>query len=191
MSYVILDQRPKKILEPDKIGVNRVEEEITRFTTVQYRSPEMVDLYSGYPIGLKADIWALGVLLYHLCFFNLPFSTSLSIQAAEVAIPDNSPFSESLHKLMHLCLQTNPKDRPDIWQLGECVFQIMKKPNSIQNQNQLEPINLTHVSSLPTQTQLNNLKLQTKNQPNKNKAQSSYSAQSVKSINASDRKSVV
>jgi serine/threonine protein kinase len=152
---------------------------------VQYRSPEMVDLYSGYPIGLKADIWALGVLLYHLCFFNLPFSTSLSIQAAEVAIPDKSPFSESLHKLMHLCLQTNPKDRPDIWQLGECVFQILKKPNPIPNQNQLEPINLTHVSSLPTQTQLNNLKLQTKNQPNKNQTQSSYSAQSVKSINAS------
>ena len=23
----------------------------------------MVDLYSGYPIGLKADIWALGMLL--------------------------------------------------------------------------------------------------------------------------------
>jgi serine/threonine protein kinase len=186
-NYVLCDfgSATQKILEPDKIGVNRVEEEITRFTTVQYRSPEMVDLYSGYPIGLKADIWALGVLLYHLCFFNLPFSTSLSIQAAEVAIPDNSPFSESLHKLMHLCLQTNPKDRPDIWQLGECVFQIMKKPNPIQNQNQLEPINLTHVSSLPTQTQLNNLKLQTKNQPNKNQAQSSYSAQSVKSINAS------
>ena len=71
-------------------------------------------------------------------------------------------------------IKTNPKDRPDIWQLGECVFQIMKKPNPIQNHNQLEPINLTHVSSLPTQTQLNNLKLQTKNQPNKNQAQSSY-----------------
>jgi len=71
-------------------------------------------------------------------------------------------------------IKTNPKDRPDIWQLGECVFQIMKKPNPIPNHNQLEQINLTHVSSLPTQTQLNNLKLQSKNQPNKNQAQSSY-----------------
>ena len=34
-------------LEPDKIGVPIVEEEITKFTTVQYRAPEMVDLYSG------------------------------------------------------------------------------------------------------------------------------------------------
>ena len=79
-NYVLCDfgSATQKILEPDKIGVNRVEEEITRFTTgvlcinalvkrlnqflVQYRSPEMVDLYSGYPIGLKADIWALGML---------------------------------------------------------------------------------------------------------------------------------
>jgi len=64
-NYVLCDfgSATQKILEPDKIGVNRVEEEITRFTTVQYRSPEMVDLYSGYPIGLKADIWALGLSL--------------------------------------------------------------------------------------------------------------------------------
>lgn len=79
-NYVLCDfgSATQKILEPDKIGVNRVEEEITRFTTglfqikifekvklilVQYRSPEMVDLYSGYPIGLKADIWALGMLV--------------------------------------------------------------------------------------------------------------------------------
>ena len=29
----------------------------------------MVDLYSGYPIGLKADIWALGLLL--LPYYNI------------------------------------------------------------------------------------------------------------------------
>ena len=87
------------MLEPDKIGVARVEDEITRFTTVQYRSPEMVDLYSGYPIGLKADIWALGVLLYHLCFFQLPFNTQLAIQTGEVAVPDGSTFSADLHKV--------------------------------------------------------------------------------------------
>ena len=29
-----------------------------------FRSPEMVDLYSGLHITTKADIWALGCLLY-------------------------------------------------------------------------------------------------------------------------------
>ena len=33
----------------------------------------MVDLYSGKSITTKADIWALGCLLYKLCFFTLPF----------------------------------------------------------------------------------------------------------------------
>ena len=65
----------------------------------------MVDLYSGYPIGLKADIWALGVLLYHLCFFQLPFNTQLAIQTGEVAVPDASTFSIDIHKVIRLCLQ--------------------------------------------------------------------------------------
>ena len=85
--YVLCDfgSASQTQLEPDKIGVSIVEEEISKFTTVQYRAPEMVDLYSGFPISIKADIWALGVLLYHLCFFNLPFSTTLSIQTGEVS----------------------------------------------------------------------------------------------------------
>ena len=185
----------------------RVEGEITRFTTVQYRSPEMVDLYSGYPIGLKADIWALGVLLYHLCFFQLPFNTQLAIQTAEVAIPDASAFSTDIHKLIKLCLQvttnlkelksfatakqkfskkckvnvekifqkkykrlfltsnlqTNPKDRPDIWQLCECVFvHVLQKPNPIENLAHAEPIDFDNVTPLPSHSQLQTLKAQHK-----------------------------
>ncbi|KAF2982635.1 hypothetical protein EK904_010262 [Melospiza melodia maxima] len=34
-----------------------VEEEITRNTTPMYRTPEMIDLYSNFPIGEKQDIW--------------------------------------------------------------------------------------------------------------------------------------
>lgn len=41
----------------------------------------MVDLYMGKTITTKADIWALGCLLYKLCFFTLPFGEStLAIQ---------------------------------------------------------------------------------------------------------------
>lgn len=164
--YVLCDfgSATQKVLEPDKIGVARVEDEITRFTTVQYRSPEMVDLYSGYPIGLKADIWALGVLLYHLCFFQLPFNTQLAIQTGEVAVPDGSSFSSDLHKVIRLCLQTNPKDRPDIWQLSGAIFGIMKKPNPIDNVHQLEPIDLARVDPLPTSTQLAQMKQQQQHQ---------------------------
>lgn len=38
--------------------------------TPGYLSPEMVE---GKPYSAKADIWALGVVLYQLCTFKLPF----------------------------------------------------------------------------------------------------------------------
>jgi NIMA (never in mitosis gene a)-related kinase len=38
--------------------------------TPYYLSPEMVE---GKPYSSKADVWSLGVLLYHLCAQRLPF----------------------------------------------------------------------------------------------------------------------
>lgn len=38
--------------------------------TPYYLSPEMVE---GKPYSTKADVWALGVILYHLCALKLPF----------------------------------------------------------------------------------------------------------------------
>lgn len=154
--YVLCDfgSASQAQLEPDKIGVPIVEEEITKFTTVQYRAPEMVDLYSGYPIGIKADIWALGVLLYHLCFFNLPFSTTLSIQTGEVAVPDNSPFSRELHQIIQFCLNINPEIRPDIWQLAHVTFKYAQRSNPVQNSQNSPPIELSSILPLRSATQL-------------------------------------
>lgn len=43
-----------------------IEEDVQKHTTMQYRSPEMIDVWRKQPIDEKADIWALGVLLYKL-----------------------------------------------------------------------------------------------------------------------------
>lgn len=48
--------------------INLMSEEISRLTTPQYRAPEMVDLYSKGGIGVGVDVWALGCLLYKLCW---------------------------------------------------------------------------------------------------------------------------
>eukprot|EP00049_Salpingoeca_infusionum_P010273 m.174519 g.174519 ORF g.174519 m.174519 type:complete len:257 (-) comp14592_c0_seq6:77-847(-) len=48
-------------------------EQLDSVSTPQYRSPEMVDLFSEQPINEKLDIWALGVILYLMCFKTLPF----------------------------------------------------------------------------------------------------------------------
>ena len=47
-------------MEPEKLGYQQCEDEIKRFTTLDYRSPEMVDLYSGQKITTKSDIWVRG-----------------------------------------------------------------------------------------------------------------------------------
>lgn len=40
-----------QVLSTDTHTLQYIEEEIQRYTTLSYRAPEMVDLYSGRPIG--------------------------------------------------------------------------------------------------------------------------------------------
>ena len=42
------------------------EERVHRFSTPQYRAPEMCDVRRGEPVGVKVDVWALGVSLYKM-----------------------------------------------------------------------------------------------------------------------------
>lgn len=73
----------------------------SRYTSIAYRAPEMVDLYKNLEISTKADIWALGCLLYTLCFLKLPFKDSLlAIQSGEYSIPDDSIYCRNLRKLI-------------------------------------------------------------------------------------------
>ena len=45
---------------------------LSRYTTLSYRSPEMVNLYDGVPITTKADIWVCQCcVVVHLGFFVL------------------------------------------------------------------------------------------------------------------------
>lgn len=64
----------------------------------------MVDLYSGRSITTKSDIWALGVMLYKLCYFQLPFKESpLAIQNGVFATPEYPVYSEALSALIRKC----------------------------------------------------------------------------------------
>ncbi|XP_054745153.1 AP2-associated protein kinase 1-like isoform X3 [Anastrepha obliqua] len=123
-----------KILNPLQHGVTGVEEEIQKYTTLSYRAPEMIDLYSGKSITTKADIWALGCMLYKLCFFNLPFGEStLAIQNGQFSIPDNSKYSKGMHQLIKYMLEPDMEKRPNIWQVCEVAFRLAGKDNPVQN----------------------------------------------------------
>jgi len=58
------------LVDPDWSASQRglLEEEMAKHTTPMYRAPEMVDMWSNFPITTAADIWALGCVLYVLCY---------------------------------------------------------------------------------------------------------------------------
>ncbi|XP_075766936.1 AP2-associated protein kinase 1 isoform X6 [Pelodiscus sinensis] len=144
--YVLCDfgSATNKFQNPQMEGVNAVEEEIKKYTTLSYRAPEMVNLYSGKLITTKADIWALGCLLYKLCYFTLPFGESqVAICDGNFTIPDNSRYSQDMHCLIRYMLEPDPDKRPDIYQVSYFAFKLTKRECPVPNvQNSQIPAKL-------------------------------------------------
>ncbi|SCN63689.1 serine/threonine protein kinase, putative [Plasmodium chabaudi adami] len=61
-----------------KNELNLLKYEIERDTTIYYRPPELIDLYSNGEISTKVDIWMVGCVLYLLLFGVHPFQGSIS-----------------------------------------------------------------------------------------------------------------
>ncbi|XP_028456753.1 AP2-associated protein kinase 1 isoform X3 [Perca flavescens] len=134
--YVLCDfgSATDKFQSPQTEGVATVEEEIKKYTTLSYRAPEMVNLYNNKIITTKADIWALGCLLYKVCFFTLPFGESqVAICDGSFTIPDNSRYSYDLHCLIRYMLEPDPDKRPDIYQVSHFAFKLAQRTCPVQN----------------------------------------------------------
>ncbi|XP_061117657.1 AP2-associated protein kinase 1-like isoform X8 [Conger conger] len=134
--YVLCDfgSATNKFQNPQSEGVPAVEEEIKKYTTLSYRAPEMVNLYGGKVITTKADIWAMGCLLYKLCYFTLPFGESqVAICDGSFTIPDNSRYSQDMHCLIRYMLEPDPDTRPDIYQVSYFSFKQARRECPVQN----------------------------------------------------------
>ncbi|KAI8637536.1 kinase-like domain-containing protein [Parasitella parasitica] len=103
--------------------LQKLEDDIQRHTTLQYRAPEMIDVYQKKPINEKADIWAMGVLLYKLCYYTTPFEEEgqLAILNARYSIPSSPVFSEGMRRLIISMLQEDQNCRPNIYQVLNSV----------------------------------------------------------------------
>ncbi|XP_078317770.1 uncharacterized protein LOC111119098 isoform X3 [Crassostrea virginica] len=167
--YVLCDfgSATAKVLVPAQQNVQQIEEEIRKYTTVSYRSPEMVDLYGGKPITVKADIWALGCLLYKLCFFTLPFGeSSLAVQSGNFTIPDSSRFSKMMHSLIGYMLEVDPDKRPDIYQVSWLAFSMCHRECPIPNMNGSPLPDLSRLPNPLTEAEFRQVKTSsTKNVP--------------------------
>lgn len=89
-----------------------LEETMARFTTPMYRAPEMVDTWSNHYIGPPVDLWALGCILYTLCYMRHPYedSAKLRIINANYTLPPDPRYT-AFHDIIRGCFQSNPEHR--------------------------------------------------------------------------------
>lgn len=89
--------------------------QLASITTPMYRCPEQLDLWSNHAIGPKSDVWALGCVIYYLCFQRHPFedSAKLRIVNANFTIPSDSRY-QCFHEIIKGCLQVDPNKRFDV-----------------------------------------------------------------------------
>ena len=93
---------------------NTWEKAKTKVGTPYYLSPEIIN---SKPYDSKSDIWALGVLLYEMMTFKMPFNAnslpSLSLKIIKGYYPSPpTSYSKDLIDLVNKCLTLDPKNRP-------------------------------------------------------------------------------
>lgn len=98
--FEVRDRRPARTPDEKK----QLEKELNMHTTIWYRAPEMVDLRLELVIDERADVWALGVLLYKLCFYTTPFEGPnggpAAILAGRYEMPPHPPYSPAMRSLI-------------------------------------------------------------------------------------------
>ncbi|KAF9225571.1 hypothetical protein BS17DRAFT_751486 [Gyrodon lividus] len=99
--------------------IRALEADLNRHTTLQYRPPEMVDPYLRRPIDEKSDVWALGVLLYKLCYYTTPFEEHgpLAILNVQYRIPPYPVYSAQLNAMIASMLREHGTQRPSVFEL--------------------------------------------------------------------------
>eukprot|EP00210_Caulerpa_lentillifera_P000629 g608.t1 len=117
------------------------QQDINRTTTPAYRAPEMWDVMMGQKVDEKADIWALGCMLYLLCYGTLPFTgeSQLEVMAGKSSFPKTR--SPRFSRIIAEMLNVEPSKRPSI----EIVIALIETPlnqlpqSLAQRSNELTP----------------------------------------------------
>lgn len=107
-----------------------VRSDITKTTSgtvkgaLPYMSPEMMFRKPGEVVGMEADVWSLGAMMFHMVTGMLPFGegfhapanvSSGNITSWPAFMTAKETFrqaSESLQEVIITCLQTDPSKRP-------------------------------------------------------------------------------
>lgn len=109
----------------DRRGRYHLEEWVNAHTTPMYRAPELCDLHSGLRVGPAADVWALGCLLYTLCFGAHPFAEASPVQiiSGKWRVPQGAFVDDAFIALIRAMLRVDPATRP----AAAAIVQVARK----------------------------------------------------------------
>ncbi|XP_026226103.1 serine/threonine-protein kinase Nek10 isoform X2 [Anabas testudineus] len=148
------DLTPNNIMlgEKDKVtitdfGLAKQKQENSKLTsvvgTILYSCPEVV---KNEPYGEKADIWALGCILYQMATLQPPFYSSNMLSLASKIVEaayepvEVGAFSERITDMIRWCLSPDADQRPDIVAVSSRISDLMMKlmDGMCTSQNALE-----------------------------------------------------
>ena len=126
-------------------------------------SPELLLLvlnHSGPKKGRptkESDCYALGMVIYEVLSGRVPFSQSNHYMVMWKVMSGERPdrpegaegawFADDLWRMLNLCWDTQPKNRPSVAAVLECLEWVSRDPEPLSSQTDGDDSNLTRDSS--------------------------------------------
>ncbi|KAJ2742011.1 Serine/threonine-protein kinase env7 [Coemansia sp. BCRC 34490] len=120
---------PARMTANTRADALRIQEEAAEACSSAYRAPELFDVQTGATVDERADVWALGCLVFALAYGFTPFadprnegagaSAALAAINANYAHPQRSAYPDGrLRRLIDAMLQPDAQRRPTIGQVA-------------------------------------------------------------------------
>jgi protein-serine/threonine kinase len=95
------------------------------FGTLAFASPE---IFAGKKYrGSASDVWALGVILYHMVYRKSPFNSAEEVQRGIRFLPyDSEKYDDGCVNLVGSIFETNPRYRPTIEEIRQHSWILMR-----------------------------------------------------------------
>jgi len=103
-----------------------VRDEIEKVTTPIYRAPEQLDLFKGYKINTKVDIWALGCIMFTLMYHKPPFEDGQKLAQinGKFRLQDSPAYSDDCISMLKAMLRADPDGRPTAQQIYDRTLKL-------------------------------------------------------------------